>query len=1401
MASDLKTYLDKLGAGSPRFGAWFRTDDYSVEVDFGGSYGSPAHRHAGIRVKGTSSSNLTFCAPFNGWAQFASPRRGGITYQAENESLTEVISDPTLRGLRDLNGQPFHHEGYTLLFTCFPAAYLRLKWLFRQLGAGRPVPHRFAVIVEKRDDFKPSEKLNARLKGQGLWSASGEVLKQLKKLNVVGSVPAPLKAPTVDDEWDKGDHVEPTPQYYAPAGAELLAAKQMDVVVFDEHGWPVDPVYVWQAFAKIVEDTSNKPLQEGYQEGDSSGQGKDPLKKHDLCKKLQNKRATLHTVGLHGDAADPYVRRALQMGSDSGYKLDTVSGDAPPPVRRATLRSTSTTGTAEAKKLKVKLAFPQNSKAKGTLGLAPDGTLTEKTLEHTPWDCDFLRLVLVDETRHVARNRPATTSKTAKEAFENVKLRGFKKETVVEPLYDGKQVLGAIDEALEEAASASERRVAWMTPRVDPFLDLDGYRGGRFPLKENVTWSEAHEKNLASFDDRAQVHVARTGAGSTVQLLVVPEKTLPGGAYVRIYPTVIDLDTGKPGRGAGVATFATQAGGCVLPLPRVASNLFFDAVFVARVPKEGTVAPRFQAGFEKRGVPTEPEKTKLDFKKVYLGYDAATGKPFLTLERTCSTAAHYVVVVNPRTGWLFDSGGGNRDQKAGGGNPGTDLKVPLWTESNGKTVPEVTADDTIFVAVKPNKASPLETCTQWHGFSFPTTLQAGALVPVAASSPLARLTATGKGDKAKQLVVRGEPWGRPDADQVAAQVQDQALETRLEKQSVVDSGPHAMARRAESALYLHTKPASGSSDKETERAVLCSAPITAEHGDVKERELGDPQAKPSRAQATLGLALKGRGSHAVYEAFKQRAEFHVKENWDKTFGTSESHSELTPAETAVKESNHRVAFLRTLPKGLDRNAPRADTLSALADAIRQARTSLYIEGPFFELFDRKKRESGKLVYKKDDLNLVQLLHDQLHKHRDLRVIVCIPREIRFGWGDAVDKGWYEARKKAVRTLRYDGHDAPFVTAHQAKPSAAGQPPYYAAATLIHDRAVVFHPMTPEGRLVDLSANVMIVDDAWAMVGDAGLRRRALTFDAGINVGLTDLALEEHAPKLVRNLRITLMKRAIALRERDAVRLVRFGDAFDTVVGLCDRRLSHTVTGYDENWSHVPKATAPTGWREALDPEHYTDVTRVGALIAAIHGPSKTWRAAKLEWKAPPALRDKKGTYTLSVRQKGGDVPYKLSLELKAKADGTSEHTLRFLEEKQAYDVRVACYPSDGKTYRAPGTGWKEVAESAAKLDLGTMEQVRTVRLTWSLPAGAPPYVMSFTVSYRKAGTQQASRSNVYLLPDESGVCRYTLTLPDPAAQYQVNVTGELETLKYAATGWTSVGTSDQVKVGELQKSS
>jgi hypothetical protein len=78
-------------------------------------------------------------------------------------------------------------------------------------------------------------------------------------------------------------------------------------------------------------------------------------------------------------------------------------------------------------------------------------------------------------------------------------------------------------------------------------------------------------------------------------------------------------------------------------------------------------------------------------------------------------------------------------------------------------------------------------------------------------------------------------------------------------------------------------------------------------------------------------------------------------------------------------------------------------------------------------------------------------------------------------------------------------------------------------------------------------------------------------------------------------------------------------------------------------------------------------------------------------------------------------------------------------------------------------------------------------------------VISFVLSYQRTGQPSDKGSlNVDLLPDTALTCRYSLLLPDPAGQYDLQVEGELETLKYATAGWQSAGSGATVDLGELR---
>ena len=114
MATNLTDYLKKLGSGSPKIGAWFRSKDYKINRDFG-SVASNQRPLDGLEIEFTGTSgNVGFFAPFNGFVQFAIPRMHEMKYQVAGESdRIEKISDPTLAGLKHMDGTPFRPDkGY-----------------------------------------------------------------------------------------------------------------------------------------------------------------------------------------------------------------------------------------------------------------------------------------------------------------------------------------------------------------------------------------------------------------------------------------------------------------------------------------------------------------------------------------------------------------------------------------------------------------------------------------------------------------------------------------------------------------------------------------------------------------------------------------------------------------------------------------------------------------------------------------------------------------------------------------------------------------------------------------------------------------------------------------------------------------------------------------------------------------------------------------------------------------------------------------------------------------------------------------------------------------------------------------------------------------------------------------
>lgn len=241
---------------------------------------------------------------------------------------------------------------------------------------------------------------------------------------------------------------------------------------------------------------------------------------------------------------------------------------------------------------------------------------------------------------------------------------------------------------------------------------------------------------------------------------------------------------------------------------------------------------------------------------------------------------------------------------------------------------------------------------------------------------------------------------------------------------------------------------------------------------------------------------------------------------------------------------------------------RRDSLWALEAGINSAREFIYIETPGFGAT----QYGADTNYSKD---LLALLKKRLDQQPGLHVMICVPRRPEYAPGYA-----NFLRQEVAERLNLLVADA-----------AAGNP----TALLPESRVVVFHPMGFPGRASLLEAQVVIVDDAWALVGSSSLRRRGLTFDGSTDVVLTDADVQNGVSPAIRNFRLALMQQRLALGPSDRTtlnnaafsRLQRGRDAFyairDLLIDGGYGVLERLWDGRDPHTAYVAPTTSPALW--------------------------------------------------------------------------------------------------------------------------------------------------------------------------------------------------------------------------------
>jgi hypothetical protein len=173
---------------------------------------------------------------------------------------------------------------------------------------------------------------------------------------------------------------------------------------------------------------------------------------------------------------------------------------------------------------------------------------------------------------------------------------------------------------------------------------------------------------------------------------------------------------------------------------------------------------------------------------------------------------------------------------------------------------------------------------------------------------------------------------------------------------------------------------------------------------------------------------------------------------------------------------------------------RRDAQWALKGALQTARHLIYIETPGF-------CTTSAAIVAEYAADLIGLLKNQLGSRPGLRVILCVPKVPDFAPG-------YEGMSA------YEVLDR--LSIIKGKTGASPVTP------LPPTQTVLFHPIGFPGRYSRVETNVVIIDDAWAMIGGATIRRRGLTFDGSSDLVVTDTLLENGRSPGIREFRRKLL---------------------------------------------------------------------------------------------------------------------------------------------------------------------------------------------------------------------------------------------------------------------------------------
>jgi hypothetical protein len=154
-----------------------------------------------------------------------------------------------------------------------------------------------------------------------------------------------------------------------------------------------------------------------------------------------------------------------------------------------------------------------------------------------------------------------------------------------------------------------------------------------------------------------------------------------------------------------------------------------------------------------------------------------------------------------------------------------------------------------------------------------------------------------------------------------------------------------------------------------------------------------------------------------------------------------------------------------------------DAMWSLARAVTEAREYVWIESPTF----LHTAYGAGATADPNLFDLTALLRARVVANPLLKVMICVPRQPDFAAGKPpFVRAAYRDRKAALEDL------------------ISADP----------DRVAAFHPIGFPGRDSVGRSTIVLVDDAYAMVGTSHWRRRGMTFDGGCDVALLDRRLND-----------------------------------------------------------------------------------------------------------------------------------------------------------------------------------------------------------------------------------------------------------------------------------------------------